>query len=92
MPSLLSLIYILSAATSLTCSLLLLRGYRRGGGRLLLWSAICFAGLTIDNIVLLVDVYVVPQFSLDIVRKVAGLVGLVLLIYGLVWETNRNPR
>jgi Family of unknown function (DUF5985) len=42
-------IYGLCALTALLCTFMLLQAYRRGGYRLLLWSGLCFAGLTVNN-------------------------------------------
>jgi hypothetical protein len=80
-------VYLLCAATSCLCFVLLLRGYLKSGVRLLLWSCLCFAGLTVDNLVLYVDVIVVPDVDLSVLRRLPGLIGLSLLVYGLVWES-----
>jgi hypothetical protein len=81
-------IYIVCALTSLVCALLLLRGYQQRGPRLLLWSSLCFFGLTADNIILFVDLVIFPtEISLLVLRNLASVVGLALLIFGLVWET-----
>lgn len=80
-------VFVLSAATSLLCALLLFRGYFRSNMRLLLWSALCFVALTIDNILLFTDLILLgPEISLALLRKATALTGLVLLIYGLVWD------
>lgn len=82
------IIYILCAATCLLCAIMLFRGYYRSGVRLLFWSALCFVGLIFDNILLYVDLHVLgTEISLAVVRKVPGLLGLMLLLYGLVWES-----
>ena len=80
-------VYLLCAATCLLCAVLLFRAYKRSGVRLLFWSGLCFTGLMLDNVMLYVDVVVVPEVSLAIWRKVPGLIAIVLLIYGLVWES-----
>src|ERR1043165_5390054 len=43
------LIFLLCALVSAMCTLVLLRGYRRTGNRLLLWGALCFGVLTLNN-------------------------------------------
>ena len=83
-------VYLLSAATVLACAIMLLRGYRRSGSRLLLRAALCFAGLTLNNCLLYVDVVVVPDVDLSVWRSAAALAGLSLLLYGLVWEENQS--
>lgn len=80
-------VYTLCALTSLVCAVLLLRSYRRSRVRLLLWSGLCFACFTLNNIVLIIDVQVLPQQDLSLIRTLPSLLGVVLLLYGLVWET-----
>ena len=80
------LVYTLCTLTSLACALLLYRGYRRTSTRLLLWSALCFAGLAVQNALLFVDLVVVPQHDLSIVRNAVGLGALCMLLFGLIWE------
>jgi hypothetical protein len=85
-------VYLLCAATSLACAVLLLRGYRRSGARFLLWSSLCFAGLALNNIVLFVDQVVLRQMTgvmgvdFALWRSGAAVVGLALLLYGLIWD------
>jgi hypothetical protein len=81
-------VYLLCAATSLACAVLLLRAYRNSGVRLLFWSGLCFVGLTLNNALLFVDMKVLPDVNLSIVRAVPAFVGLLLLIYGLINDTN----
>ena len=44
-------IYLLCMLTSMACAGLLLVAWRRSRYRLLLWSGLCFAGLTLNNLV-----------------------------------------
>lgn len=81
------IVYILSAATSLLCAAMLFRGYRRTQVRLLLWSGICFVGLMVDNIMLYADVIMFPDVSLIIWRKLPGLIAIMVLLYGLIWDS-----
>ena len=81
------IVYSLCAMTALICSYLLLHAYRRNGYRLLLWSGICFAGLTINNLFLVFDKLVVPHIDLSLVRTSVALVSMVILLYGLIWDT-----
>lgn len=82
-------IYALCALTSIVCAVLLVRGYRRTGVRLLFWSAWCFGGLALNNILLILDLRVLPQVDLEIWRTVPAVAGVALLVYGLVWESAR---
>lgn len=79
-------IYLLCAATSLFCAVLLVRGWRTSGQRLLLWSALCFVGLAVNNGLLVVDFLVVPAVDLTWVRHLTAHVSLGVLLFGLVWE------
>ena len=81
-------VYILCALTALACGVLLLRGYLRSGARLLFWSSLCFFGLSLNNIILFVDkVLLGPDVDLSIWRSLVAFVGLLLLIFGLIWES-----
>lgn len=82
-------IYILCALTSIACAVLLVRGYRRSRVRLLFWSAWCFAGLALNNILLILDVRVLTHVDLEIGRAIPAVIGVSLLVYGLVWESAR---
>jgi hypothetical protein len=79
-----TLVNILCAMTSLACATLLWRSYRRSGTRLLLWSAFCFASMTVGNALLVADVSV--GLDLSLYRTVPHLLGVAGLVYGLVWE------
>lgn len=80
-------VYGLCVLTSAMCAGLLLRGYARNRVPLLLWSALCFAGLTLNNLLLFVDVHVAPLIDLSAWRTIPALVGVLLLLYGMIWET-----
>lgn len=80
-------IYFLCALASLLCAVLLWRGYRASGARLLRWSALCFTGLFLNNLFLIVDTHVVPSIDLELFRLLPALAGAALLVYGLVWDT-----
>ena len=81
-----NIVYVLCAATSTVCALLLLRGYRRSRTRLLLWSAICFVGLALNNVLLVIDLRIAPWMDLSLWRIVPALLGASALLYSLVWE------
>lgn len=84
-----TIVYVLCALTSLACALLLLRGYRQSGARLLLWSGLFFVGLFLNNVLLIVDVRIVPEVNLAVIRLVPAVVGVGLLLYGMIWESDR---
>lgn len=80
-------VYALCAVTSILCAALLLRSFRRTGARLLLWSSICFIGLAGSNIVLVLDLLVYREVDLSLWRTLVGTVALLILDFGLLWET-----
>lgn len=80
-------IYSLCALTSITCFVLLWRSWRGSGARLLFWSALCFAGLSVNNVLLVLDRVIWPvEVDLAVPRLIAALVAVLLLLFGLVWE------
>jgi hypothetical protein len=81
-----AVIYSLCALTALICTVMLLQAYRCGGYRLLLWSGVCFAGLTLNNILLVLDKLVFPQLDLSPWRTLVALVAMSVLLYGLIWD------
>jgi hypothetical protein len=81
------IVFLLCAVTSLACAALLLRGYLRSRQRLLLWSSLCFAGLFLNNALLLVDSRL--NSDLGLVRTLPALAGVVLLLYGLIWDSRQ---
>lgn len=81
------IVYILCALASLACTTLLLRDYRRTRVGLLLWSGLCFLGLFFNNVLLLVDLVLIPHIDLSAVRLIPASLGIAVLIFGLIWET-----
>jgi Family of unknown function (DUF5985) len=45
-----------------------------------------FVGFAVNNILLFVDLIVLPRVDLFMWRTVPALVGVMLFIYGLIWE------
>jgi hypothetical protein len=82
------LVYLLCAATSIVCMVLLMRGYARSGTRLLLWSMLCFVGLAVNNLLLFVDLVVLPNVDLRWPRYATALAAVSILIYGFIWEAD----
>ena len=80
-------VYLLCATTSAACALLLLRAHHRTGTSLLLWSGLCFVGLAVNNAILVVDLILVPDVDLSTWRLVPAVLGVALLLYGLIWES-----
>jgi hypothetical protein len=80
-------IYLLCAATSLVAAGMLLRQYRRRRTPLLFWSCIAFVGLSINNVLVYVDLVLVSGIDLSIARTGVAALAMAALLYGLVWET-----
>jgi hypothetical protein len=80
-------VYILCALTSVACAVLLLRGFKRSGLRLLLWSGACFAALAVSNLVLFADLVVFRGIDMSLWRSSIALVGIATLLYGLIWDS-----
>ena len=81
------LVYLLGALVTALCAVLLLRGYARSRSRLLLWSGLCFIGLTVSNGLLFIDLRMFPQFDLYMWRLGTAAAAMLLLVYGLVFES-----
>jgi hypothetical protein len=80
-------VYLLCAATSIVCGVLLLRGYHLSGTRLLFWASFCFLGLAINNVMLFMDLIVFREIDLFWWRTVPAIGGMVILLYGLICES-----
>jgi hypothetical protein len=83
-----AIIYSLCALTALGCAFLLLRGYRRSRYRLLFWSGLCFAGLTVNNLLLVIDKVALPNDDLSIPRTLVALASMIILLFGLIWDSD----
>jgi hypothetical protein len=80
-------LYILTCLTTMLCAILLLRAYANVRRRLLLWSALCFIGLTISNLLVVADLLLFPKIDLYTYRLGSAAIAMILLLYGLIWES-----
>jgi hypothetical protein len=80
---------ILASLTALLCAVLLLRAYARTRMRLLLWSGLCFAGTALSNSLIILDLAAFPDTNLYTLRLSITAAALLLLQYGLVFESDR---
>lgn len=81
-------VYVLGFLTTLTCAVLLVRGYVRSRIKLLLWSALCFLGLTISNALVVLDLVIFPtSVDLHLLRLATAAVSMLLLLFGLILES-----
>lgn len=82
------IVYILCTLTCLGAGILLWRGYLRSRQRLLFWSALCFAIMAVSNGILIFDLAVLPEFDLLSWRSAVTQVALLVLLYGLIFESD----
>jgi hypothetical protein len=80
--------YSLCAITALCCAVLLLRSYARSRVRLLLWSGLCFVGLTANNVLLILDRLLFTAIDMSVWRLSTALVAVLLMLVGLVLESH----
>lgn len=81
-------VYLLCLLTSAGCALLLVRSYLRTRTTLLLWTALCFVLLAVNNLFLVADMLVFPALDFRIWRHVTALAAVSVLLYGFIRETN----
>jgi hypothetical protein len=79
-------VYVLCALTSIACAVLLWRGHARTGNRLLLWSGACFGWLALNNVLLFMDLVMLPGVDLSLWRSATAVAGVATLLWGLIWE------
>jgi len=79
---------LLGVVTCLLCSFLLFRAWGRVRKRLLFWSGLCFAGLTISNVLVFADLVVFPHVNLYPWRLGTAAVAVLLLLYGLIFGSD----
>ena len=78
--------YLLCSFTALLCSVLLFRGFNKTKGRLLFWSGVCFLLLFVENLILFIDLIMIPHVTLTLFRLAPGVLASLCLLYGLIWE------
>lgn len=79
-------VYLLCFATSAACAWLLARNYRHTRARLLLWSALCFFLLALNNMFVILDLLVIESVSFQIPRLVLSLGAATVLLFGFIWD------
>ncbi|MBF0664579.1 MAG: hypothetical protein IR159_03400 [Brevundimonas sp.] len=82
-------VYGLCLLTSALCAGLLVRSWRRSGQPLLLWSAVCFSLLAVNNLLVVLDMVVLAAADLSLARQLTSLAAVGVLIYGFIWEVDR---
>jgi hypothetical protein len=79
-------VYLLCLLTGIACAWLLVRSYLCSRTKLLLWSAACFVGLALNNLLVVADVVMFPSFDFAVLRTLSALLAVSVLIYGFIWE------
>jgi hypothetical protein len=83
-----TLVFALCLITSALCAVLLTRSFLRTKTRLLLWCAIAFGFLAINNALVFVDLVLVgPTVDLLPLRYGAALAAVGTMIYAFIWES-----
>ena len=85
-----AIVYLLCLLTSAACAWLLGRSYRRTRRWLLLWSSVCFVFLAANNLVLVLDLIVLPDIDLRLARLLCSLAAVFALIWGFVWDSEEK--
>jgi hypothetical protein len=81
-----TIVYLLCFLTSSACAMLLGRSFRRTGARLLFWSALCFVLLAANNLVVIIDLLVLRDRDLGLVRALLALAAVSVLLFGFIWD------
>lgn len=83
-------VYLLCFATSAACAILLARSYFASRTPLLLWSSICFLFLAGNNLVVVIDMLLVPDINLRLLRLSLALCAVSVLLFGFIWDVERD--
>jgi hypothetical protein len=78
------IVYVLCGVLSALCAGMLYSKYRATQTRFLLWSSLCFVGLAINNVILFIDMIIIPQTDISVIRMIPALLGVSVLIYGFL--------
>jgi hypothetical protein len=81
-----SIVYLLCFLTSGACAVLLLRSYRAASARLLLWSGLCFLFLAGNNLLVVLDLLVLPDWDMRLPRLLLAFAAVAILLFGFVWD------
>lgn len=83
-------VYSLCFLASSACAGLLARSYARSGARLLLWSCLCFLLLAANNLVLILDLLILPALDLRLLRLLLALAAVSVLLFGFIWDLEKE--
>jgi biotin transporter BioY len=82
-------VYLLCLITSLVCAGLLTRAWLRSRSKLLLWTALAFGFLAVNNLLLVADMILFAGVDLRWARHGSALIAISILLYGFIWEAER---
>jgi hypothetical protein len=91
-PAFPSIVYLLCFATCLLCALLLARAYWRSRARLLFWSALCFVLLAANSLCVILDLLLLPDRDLSLLRVALSTGAVGVLLFGFVWDLEEEGR
>ena len=81
-----AIVYGLCLMTSTVCAVLLARSWRATRARLLLFSALCFALLAVNNLFVVADMVIWDNIDFTLARQFSALGAIGVLLYGFIWE------
>jgi hypothetical protein len=81
-----ALVYMFCFITCAICAGLLVRSWFKTRTRLLLWIAVSFTLLAVNNFFLFADTTLFPSADLSSFRTISALLAVSILIFGLIWE------
>jgi len=80
------IVYGLCFLTSACCAWLLVRSFLASRAPLLFWSGLCFVLLALNNLIVIVDLLVVPDRDLSLLRLLASALGVGVLLLGFIFR------
>jgi hypothetical protein len=78
---------VLTLLTTVLCAILLLRAYQNVRRRLLLWSGLCFVGMSLAALLRIADLRIFLSTDLYTYRLGVTALSMALLLFGLIWES-----
>lgn len=85
-----SIVYLLCGVTSIVCAYLLAKSYLKNRTPLLLWSAVCFALLAANNLVVIADMLLIPTVDLRMPRLLLSCAAGAVLLFGFIWSSDER--
>lgn len=79
-------IYLLCFLAASLCAIMLGRSFLQSRSGLLFWSTLCFSMLALNNLLLVLDLVVLPELDLAIPRGLVSLVAITTLLFGFIWN------